>query len=242
MTYTKADHALIVIKAGLNAIPVVGGVLASLIGDYVPLSTQRSIEKATLYLGEHLDKLSDRVDLEVVNKDEFADLFKSSYIAIVRTTNEDKLRAASAILVNLLLKPGDSDKLPYTELDHFVRCLDQLSVGALTVLGVVYDMGRKSVPPSYAEGDIRRSLEALRSVQGIRLDFRVVHCEMRAMDPSLLMGLLSELNAANLIHLPGVPAVRTPDFGNYPVELTALGIRFVERVLKGKKAEGSGSN
>ena len=238
MAHTKADHALIVIKAGLNAIPVLGGALASLIGDYVPLSTQRSIEKAILTLREELDRLHDRVDLEAVNKDEFTDLFKSSYLAIVRTTNEAKLRAASAILVNLLLKPGDSDKLPYTELDHFVRCLDQLSVGALTVLGVVYDLGRKNAPPNYSEGDIRRSLEALHSVQGIRLDFHVVHSQMRAMDPSLLMGLLGELNAANLIHLPGVPTIRTPDFGNYPVELTALGIRFVERVFKGKMVEG----
>ena len=71
----------------------------------------------------------------------------------------------------------------------------------------------------------------MRSVQGIRLDFSTVHAEMSDMDVSLLMGLLAELNAANLVHLPGVPTIRTPDFGNYPVELTALGIRFVERVL-----------
>ena len=231
MAHTKADHALIAIKAVLNAVPVVGGALASLIGDYIPLSTQRSIEKATVFLREQLEKLQDRVNVEMVNKDEFADLFKSSYLAIVRTTNEKKLRAAAAILANLLLKPRDSDKLPYTELDHFLHCLDQLSVGAIAVLGVVYDLGRKNAPPNYPEGDIRRTLEALRSVQGIRLDFRVVHAEMSDMDPSLLMGLLSELNAANLIHLPGVPTVRTPDFGNYPVELTALGIRFVEKVL-----------
>lgn len=233
MTYTKADHALIVIKAALNVTPVVGGALASLIGDYIPLSTQRSIEKATLLLQQQLLKLQDRIDVEAVNKDEFADLFKSSYLAIVRTSNEEKLRAAVGILANLLLRVGDSDKLPYTELDHFVRCLDQLSVGAIRVLGVVYDLGKKNAPQNYAEGDIRRTFEMLRSVQGIRLDFRAVHAGINDMDPSLLMGLLSELNAANLIHLPGVPTVRTPDFGNYPIELTALGIRFVDRVLNG---------
>jgi hypothetical protein len=218
-------------KAALNVVPIVGGALASLIGDYVPLSSQRSIEKATLFLGERLQRLEGRVDVDAVNKDEFSDLFKSSYLAIVRTTNEEKLRAASAILSNLLLRHGDSDKLPYTELDHFVRCLDQLSIGAITVLGRVYDLGKKNAPPNYPAGDIRRSLEALRSVQGIRLDFRIVHAAVPDMDPSLVMGLLSELNAANLVHLPGVPAIRTPDFGNYPIELTALGIRFVERVL-----------
>lgn len=234
MSHTKADHALIAIKAALNVVPVVGGALASLIGDYVPFSTQRSIQKATTLLREELEKVQDRLDVDSVNKDEFADLFKSSYLAIVRTTDEEKLRGAAAILANLLLKSGDRDKLPYSELDHFVRCLDQLSNGAIAALGVVYRLGRKHAPRDFREGDIRRSLEALRSVQGIRLDFRAVHAETGAMDPSLLMGLLGELNAANLIHLPGVPTVRTPDFGNYPVELTALGIRFVEKVLNTK--------
>jgi hypothetical protein len=231
MTHTKADHALIDIKGALNLVPVVGGVLSSLIGDYVPLSTQRSIEKATLLLRNRLEKLQDRIDIEAVNKDEFADLLKSSYLAIVRTTNEKKLRAAGAILANLHLRPGDSDKLPYTELDHFVRCLDHLSIGAIAVLGVVYDLGKKNTPPNYLEGDVRRSLEALRSVQRIRFDFHIVHAEMSDMNPSLLMGLLGDLNTSNLIHLPGVPTIRTPNFGNYPVELTALGIQFVERVL-----------
>ena len=78
MTHTKADHALIAIKGALNLVPVVGGVLSSLIGDYVPLSTQRSIEKATLLLRNRLEKLQDRIDIEAVNKDEFADLLKSS--------------------------------------------------------------------------------------------------------------------------------------------------------------------
>src|SRR5713101_7516132 len=189
MAHTKADHALIAIKAALNAVPVVGGALASLIGDYVPLSTQRSIEKAARLLEERLEKLQDRVDVEAVNKDEFADLFKSTYLAIVRTTNEQKLRAAAAILTNLLLKPGDSDKLPYTELDHFVRCLDLLSVGAIAVLGSVYNLGKKNAPPNYPKGDIRSTFEKLRSVHGIRLDFRAVHDETSDMDPSLVMGL-----------------------------------------------------
>lgn len=234
MAHTAGDHALIVIKAALNLVPVVGGPLGSLIGDYVPLSTQRSIEKATHFLRDQLERLQDRIDIEAVNKDEFADLFKSSYLAIIRTTNEDKLRAASAILANLLLKPEDSAKLTYTKLDHFVRCLDQLSVGAIATLGAVYDLEKRNEPPNYREGDTRHNFEAVRPVQGIRLVFRDVHAKMSDMDVSLLMGLLSELNAANLVHLPGVPPIRTPDFGNYPVELTPLGVCFVDRVLNAR--------
>jgi hypothetical protein len=45
MKKTAGDHALAVIKAGLNAVPVVGGSIASLIGDYIPTATQKTIER-----------------------------------------------------------------------------------------------------------------------------------------------------------------------------------------------------
>ena len=130
-----SDHALITIKAAINAVPIVGGSIASLISDYVPLSTQRSIERTMELLRVRLTSLEGRLDVDAVNKDEFSELFKSCYLVVVRTTQETKLRAASAILANLLLKAGDAEKASYTELDHFVRCLDGLSIGAITVLG-----------------------------------------------------------------------------------------------------------
>jgi hypothetical protein len=133
----KSDHALIVIKAGLNAVPIVGGSIASLIDDYVPLSTQRSIESTTELLGQKLTSLEGRIDAEAVDKDEFSDLFKSCYLVVVRTTREEKLRAAAGILANIFLKQGDPEKLSYTELDHLVRCLDGLSSGAIAALDAV---------------------------------------------------------------------------------------------------------
>ena len=45
-TKTKSHHILSVIKAGISAIPYVGGPIAGLIGDYVPSATQRSVETA----------------------------------------------------------------------------------------------------------------------------------------------------------------------------------------------------
>jgi hypothetical protein len=51
---SASDHSLATIKALLNAIPTIGGSLASLIGDYVPTSTQRAIEKTVDLLSEKL--------------------------------------------------------------------------------------------------------------------------------------------------------------------------------------------
>src|SRR4029077_18768661 len=70
-----------------------------------------------------------------VNKDDFSELFKSCYLVTVRTNREQKLQAATAILANLLLRPSDPAKSSYEELDHLIRCIDALSIGAITVLG-----------------------------------------------------------------------------------------------------------
>ena len=51
-------------------------------------------------------------------------------------------------------------------------------------------------------------------------------------DPDLLMGLVGELNAQNLVHALGSPAMRDPEYGNYPIEVTPMGARFVERILR----------
>ena len=208
-----SDHALAVIKAALNLVPAVGGALASLIGDYVPSATQRSITHAVELLGDQLTALEGRIDPEAVNKDEFAELFKSCYLIIVRTHQEEKLRAAAAILANLLLKPGDPAKASYEELDHLVRCLDALSIGAITFLGAVRHVTRSS-----------RSNN--------RVDFSNISSRFPQMDAPLLMSLAKELDALNLIHITE-PTIQVPEYGNYGIQLTPIGARFVERFIEG---------
>jgi len=219
MPLKPSDHALTVIKAALNLVPSVGGAIASLIGDYVPLSTQRSVEKATELLQEKLAALGERLDVDVVDKDEFSELFKSCYLLIVRTTQEVKLRAAAALIANLLLKPGDPEKVPYTELDHLVRCADSLSVGALLALGAAKQLVAKSNGQPDSEGNYTITFEQL-------------HGKLAPMDISLLMGLIGELNSYNLLRIASQPAIRTPQYGNYPLQLTPLGRRFVEGFIE----------
>src|SRR5258708_1844090 len=91
------DHALAVIKASLNLIPSVGGALASLIGDYVPTSTQRSIEKTMELLGEKLTSLEGRIDVEAVNKEDFSELVKACYLVVVRSHRVEKLHASASL-------------------------------------------------------------------------------------------------------------------------------------------------
>jgi hypothetical protein len=205
-----------VVKAGLNFIPLVGGALASLVGDYVPTSTQKSVERALELLKEELGSLEGRIDIEAVDKEDFSDLFKSCYLVIVRSNREEKLRAAAALLANMLLRPGDLSKSSYEEIDHLVRCVDALSIGAISVLIGARDLSK--VHGQNAQG---------------RFTFDQLRKTFPQFNASLLMSLVSELRALNLLDAQE-GLIRMPDHGGVSLEMTPIGRRLVERFIEGK--------
>lgn len=219
VTVTAREVALSTIKSGLSAVPLVGGPLASLLGDALQSHTDHALQRAIELLSERLLALEGRIDLNAVDRDELAELFKSCYLVIVRTHHEQKLKAATALVANVLLRTDDPERLSYTELDHFVRCLDSLSIGAIEVISVVCNLAG---PNNLA------MLEA----DPFRVNFDSLRAKMPKTTPDLLMGLVGELNALNLLHVAGIPSIREPEYANYPIELTALGARFVARLLR----------
>ena len=216
---SKSDRSLAIIKAGLALTPFVGGAIASLVGDYIPTATERSINRALELLGKRLKELEHRIDVEAVDKDDFAELFKSCYLSIVRSHRDSKLKAATAIIANLLLRESDPDKLTYTELDHFARCVETLSSGAVEVLSSV-------VHAAYSEG--RVDME----VKSHSMNFGDIRNRFPEHSPDLLMGLVAELDRANLLQRSGTPMIKVSDYGNFPVELTPLGVRFSRFLLE----------
>ncbi len=211
--------ALSILKAGLAGVRVVGGPLASLIDDCIQSATQESIELTVRILKKRLDRYHKRLDVSKVDRIEFAELFKSCYLVIVRSHKKARLEAAANLLVHVLLKSGDKDELLFSELDFFVRVLDSISLGAIEILALIYDI---------QTGPGNRDVFA----DNTRLKFGRLHAKYSGKDAHLLMGLVGELDAYNLVHLPGGPAAREPDYANYTIELTPLGARFVVQVIR----------
>src|SRR5205085_11865622 len=114
---------------------------------------------------------------------------------------------------------GHPDRLPYTERDHFARCLDGRSTGASRVPAVLVE---STTPAQLAQ------LED----EPLRISFSDLRARAADIAPGLLMGLLGQLHAFNLVHLAGVPGIRTPQYANYPIELTALGARLVTHLVQ----------
>ena len=226
LPFKNRNHLVSLIKAGLSATGPVGGMIASLIGDSISSHTQRSIEKALAELDEQLATLDERIDIENINRDEFAELFKSTYLVIVRSHQEEKIKAAVALLTNIMLNKGDEDKLGYTQLDHFCRCLDTLSIGAIQALGKIFEICTTHV----TGGILGRTFNH---------NFHQLQVRSPEIEPWLLMGFVAELNGLNLVHIPGAPSIRTEDYSNYNIELTQLGISFVLYLLKWPESPNS---
>ena len=215
---TKSDHALAIFKAAVSAAPVVGGPIANLISDYIPSATEKSLNRAAELLEKRLKEFEDRLDPSNVNKDHFAELFKSSYLSIVRSHNDEKLRAATNLIANILLKDGDIEKLSYTELDHFARCVENLSSGAIEVLSVAFKKAEKS-----KKKDILTDGSYVIYTSDLKAQFSDITLH-------LLMGLIGELHSENLLRSEP-PGFDVGIYPNYRIQLTPLGLRFVKYIL-----------
>jgi hypothetical protein len=180
-----------------------------------------ALEAAVEELKDRLAKLEGRIDVDSADREQFAELFKSSYLVVVRTHDPRRRHAAITLITNVLLREGDSDKLPYAELDHFVRCLEILSAGAIDVVQKAVSIARERRFPNLHK-------------MHFRFAFGELETGFPNTDPYLLLGLVGEVNAVNLIHQPAIPAVRHQSnlYGNYPLELTPLGVRFVEQLIE----------
>ena len=195
----------------LSTIPFTGGI-ASLIDEYVPKSGEKSLSVFLSELDNRVKILEERIDLETVNKDEFAKFTKSCYWGVVKTTQEEKIKIFAAMFTNLLLKDDDPDKASYSELDHFVRAMDTVSIGALRVI----------MQLSILCNDPKQN----------RLDFTSLYQGYaEEIPPALYMSLLQELNSLYIVEIT-VPSVKVDTFNNYVVELTYLGNKFIERYCR----------
>jgi len=192
-----------------------------LIGDYIPTATQKTIEESILLLKKKLEELNVRLDPKNINKDEFSEIFKSSYYTILRSHKKEKIRAAVNLILNILLKDRDPDKLCFTEVDHFSKCIEQLSIGSYIVLTTAIEITNIKF-----DEKIQKELKS-NVFNDRRFNFNALVKRLPQLPPSLLMGLVGELDSMNLLHRAGPPPVRIHSYGNYPIELTAIGVKFV---------------
>ena len=229
---TIIDHVISGAKIVLSGLPAPFPALGKSLEEYGPRSARRSLQILEARLQERCQYLQDRLDAETVKPEEFFELFTACYSTVIQTTREEKISAAAALICNVALRDNDPDKLSYPDLEHFARVLDSLSTGALHVIASIYKL--KGGQRKFRTGAL-----------GTEFQFDEVYNKLRdsisGVSEELFMGLLSDLNAANLIHFPGFSGARQArkPYANYIFWLTPLGVRFVEYVLEWPREENA---
>jgi|GEM_PF-3046778 len=220
-----SDHVLALTKATLSALPG-GGVLASLIGDYIPTSRERSIKQLCDHLVSEIDRLGDRIDQQQFNRDELTELIQRAIYASIKTTRQEKIQAAANIVANAMLSEDDADKISYSELDHFLNAVDGLSAGAFHILAI-----SSRVPADQSTG-------ALLNPGGpgeVKFSSGELVARIKDIEPLLVMSLVAQLHNWNLLRRGEVGVThydrerRVPL--NIPIYLTEPGYKFVRYVL-----------
>jgi hypothetical protein len=193
----------------------------------------KSLQAFAVHVEEEVKRLENRINVEGYQSNEFYEMFVLTAKAVADTTRDEKIQVLAKLLANQFLKLGDAEKLSYEESQHFVRCIDALSVEAIELLGVltrVVTGNQTSMTQSHA---------AL--VSGVATS-RQLYRTIPQMNPDLVLGLVSQLQAWNLAYIAPAPIREVDHQGivqNDNIHLQALGTKLV-RFVRDRSSAHSG--
>jgi hypothetical protein len=141
------DHALIAGIATLNAVPVIGGVVATFISEYVPRRKQARLVEFVQDLGRQFEAERERIDDEFVRSSEFDRIVEDVLDRVQQVKNEEKLGYWAALLAGVATtdRPARSDR------DRMIETLDGLRPSNLRLLHVIATT-HKGAPDLYMGG------------------------------------------------------------------------------------------
>jgi hypothetical protein len=210
------DVAQALIKAAVGTIPGLGNSLAALIDVYIPTEQQRALTELQQFIGQRLDGLEERVAAapEEIRR-QFYELYNSARLISARSAREEKLRAAARI-IGEIFDPADGVTTPYDELDHLMRCIDDLSIGALLVLRRLLDLAN----PIGGAAAVNTSVVLMSSL----------YSACKPYDDSLTLGLVTELRSKNLLYQQEAQ-IGSPTRSTDLLTMTPIGERLVKYLV-----------
>ena len=188
---TQRDHAINAIKAALEAVPMVGGTLASLISDYIPQQKERRLIQFVQALSKDLSAVAERLDHDYMRSEQFSFLFEESCRAATRRYSDETLSALRSILVTSSVRFDVTQDIK----EEFLRIASLMQPMHLRLLAFItepYDQER--FPYRGPEGGIRGARDDIEAAVG-------AYCFPEA-DVGVARALLTFLASCGLITNP----------------------------------------
>jgi len=117
---TPAESTVEVTAIALNAVPVVGGVLAGIANSLITRRQNQRLNKFLVDLATDLKAVSQRINTEFVQSSQFADFAEDVFSKAAETRQQEKLSALHAIFLNTVLsnRPKYDEALEVADLVH----------------------------------------------------------------------------------------------------------------------------
>ena len=147
------DHALVVGMAALQVVPVVGGVVATFISEYVPRKKQERLVKFVQDLSSEFIAEQERIDSEFVRTKDFERMVEDVLDRVQTVRNENKLGYWAAFLAGV----ATTDRPNATDRDRMVETLDGLRPEHLRLLHVI--ASTTEGPPDLYMGGVSATLD-----------------------------------------------------------------------------------
>lgn len=147
------DHALVIGMAALQAVPVIGGVVATFISEYVPRKKQERLVGFVQDLGREFEAERERIDAEFVRTKDFDRMVEDVLDRVQTVRNEDKLGYWAALLAGV----ATTDRPNPTDRDRMIQTLDDLRPEHLRLLHVIATTSEG--PPNLYMGGISATLD-----------------------------------------------------------------------------------
>jgi hypothetical protein len=131
------EHVVNALKALFNAVPIVGGSVASLMDDYIPTTRDKRMQEFAQAVADEFERVGERIDGSKIDTDEFAYMFTKVFQDVSRDYQKEKLSAYRNILVNSLLV--DVPAALQESYLHRVEALTSLHIRVLSYLALSVD-------------------------------------------------------------------------------------------------------
>ena len=118
-----ADYSVAATRGAANLIPIVGPVLAEVLGVVIPQQRIDRIAKFAAELERRLSSVEKNMLESQLNNGEFTDLIEEGFRQAARSLSDERRQYIASIITNSL----SSENISYTESRHLLRILDEVN-------------------------------------------------------------------------------------------------------------------
>lgn len=122
-----------VVAIALNTVPIVGGVISDIANEIITKRQSRRLNNFLISLSEKLKGLSEKINRDFFNKEEFQDLTEDIFSKAAETRQQEKLKALKSIFLNTVL----ADKPNYNEAMEMAALVDRWQPRHIVLLKIL---------------------------------------------------------------------------------------------------------